>query len=231
MNDYIRRELAKLRCVKQFGEDHALTPENPAATAEYTAVGNAITYLETQEQNQESGKGTAAGAVDQRLAVVDDLLMLMRSLSKAAKVLDRATHPDVATKMRMSGIDSFEQLLARANVFHSTVQPIEAEFIALGAAATVTADLQAKITALQSAGNLKSTGLDTQIGGTAGLKFGMRAALKHVRKLDAILCQAYLNDGVLLAQWKAASRTERAPKAAETPGGGSGGEESQPAGS
>src|SRR5688572_8617844 len=212
MNDYIRREIAKLRRVRQFGEDHPYA--NAEATAEYTAIGMAITNLETMEENQVSGGGTVSGAVDQRLAVVDDLLKLMSSLAKVAKVLDAVTHPDVATKMRMRDIKSFEQLLTRANVFHSTLQPIEAEFIALGASATVAADLQAKITALQGAGNLKRTGLDTQIGGTAGLKFGVRAALKRVRKLDAILCQAYLRDGVLLAQWKAASRTERAPKAA-----------------
>jgi hypothetical protein len=217
MNDYLRREINKLRRIRQFGEDHPLTPANAQATAEYTAIDTSITDLEAQEQIQESGEGTMAGAVDQRLAVADDLMKLMSSLAKAAKILDKATHPDVATKMRMSGIDSFEQLLARANVFHSTLQPIEAEFVALGAAATVAADLQAKITALQTAGNLKSTGLDTQIGGTAGLKFGVRAALKHARKLDAILCQAYLNNGVLLAQWKAAKRTERPPLKAPAP--------------
>jgi hypothetical protein len=224
MNDYTRREMAKLRRVKQFGAENPLVPAIAEATTEYTAIDNSITYLETLAEKQESGAGTVSGAVDQRLVVVDDLLKLMSSLAKVAKVLDAATHPDVATKMRMRGINSFEELLTRANVFHSTLEPIEAEFIALGAAATVAADLQAKITALQSAGNLKNSGLDTQIGGTAGLKFGIRAALKHVRKLDAILCQAYLNNGVLLAQWKAASRTERAPVTAVQPAGTPGGD-------
>ena len=42
---------------------------------------------------------TVTGAVNQRLAAVDSLLSLMSSLAKAAKVLDVATHPDVAKKM------------------------------------------------------------------------------------------------------------------------------------
>jgi hypothetical protein len=219
MNDYIRREIAKLRRVVQFGEDHPPVPANPAATAEYTGISTTLTNLDALKENQESGQGTVSGAVDQRLAAADDLLKLMSSLAKAAKVLDAATHPDVATRMRMGGITSFEQLLTRANVFHSTLQPIEAEFIALGASATVAEDLQAKITAFKGAGDLKLSGLDTRIGGTQGLKLTVREALKRVRKLDAILCQLYLRDGVLLAQWKAASRTERAPQSAEPEAG------------
>jgi hypothetical protein len=141
---------------------------NALAAAEYTGVANAVTAIESLEEDQDAGKGTESGAVDQRLVLVGSLLDQMRSLSKAAKVLDVETHPDVATKMRMSGIPSVEELIIRANVFHSTLQPIEAEFIALGAAATVAADLQAAITA-EGARGLKLTGCDLRIGGTAGL--------------------------------------------------------------
>ena len=211
MENYDNRELAKLRRVKQFGDDHPLVPANPLAAAEYTGVSNAITNVEQMAEAQSSGNGTKSGAVDQRLQMVDDLLDLMRSLSKASKVLETTLHPDVATKMRMDRFGSFEQLLVQANVFHSTLEPIEAEFIALGASATVAADLQALITALEGAGNLKLSGLDTQVGGTVGIKFAIREGLKHVRKLDAILCQVYRTNPVLLAQWKTARRTERAP--------------------
>ncbi len=221
MNNQLLRDAAKLRRVKQFGDDHPNVPANPAADAEYAAIGNAITQFEEMAEAQSGGSATITGAVRQRLTVVDQMLELMSSLAKAAKVLDAATHPDVATKMRMSGINNFEELVARANLFHSTLQPIEAEFIALGASATVAADLQALITAVQGAWDQKLTGLDTQIGGTAGLKQGMKAALKRVRKLDAILSQLYRANPVLLAQWKAARRTERASQPAENPAGGS----------
>lgn len=77
--------------------------------------------------------------------------------------------------------------LNRARLFHSTLLPIEAEFIALGASATVAADLQTKINAVQGAWDLKLTGVDIQIGGTRGLKVAVHEGLKHVRKLDAIL--------------------------------------------
>ena len=169
MNNYNEREAAKLRRVKQYMQDNILVPANPAAAVEATAVSNAITTIEAMAENHAAGSGTKSGAVDQRLEVVDQLLNLMRSLSKAAKVLDKSIHPDVATKMRMGDVSSFEGFLTKANVFHSTLEPIEAEFVALGASATVAADLQALITALQGAGDLKLTGLDLQIGGTAGL--------------------------------------------------------------
>ena len=217
MNDYIKREFAKMRRVLLFGEEHPLDPENAAATAEYEGVTNAVLRIENFAENQVAGKGTVSGAVSQRLLYVDDLLSLMSSLAKVAKVLDSAAYPDVAAKMRMGGIKNFEQLITRAKLFRSTLQPIEAEFITLGASPTVAADLQAKIARVQGAWDLKLTGRDLHIGGTAGLTIAVREGLKHVRRLDAILCQIYRADPVLLSQWNAARRTERAHKAAQEP--------------
>lgn len=217
MNDYIIRELAKMRRVVLFGEEHPLDPENPAATTEYVGVANAIFRIESFGEDQAAGKGTVSGAVSQRLVYVDDLLSLMSSLAKAANVLDASTHPDVASKMRMGGIKNFEQLITRAKLFRSTLQSIEAEFITLGASPTVAADLQGKINKVQGAWDLKLSGRDLHIGGTAGLMVAVREGLKHVRKLDAILCQIYRTDAVLLSQWKAARRTERAHKVAGQP--------------
>jgi hypothetical protein len=211
MTNLEQRKLAMLRRVKQYMQDNILAPANPAAEAESTAVSNAITEAEAMAENQASGSGTKSGAVDQRFVLVDDLMGYMRSLSKAAKVLDKSIHPEVATKMQMSGIASYQDLITRANVFHATLEPIEAEFVALGASATVAADLQAKITAVQGLWNLKLSGLDLQIGGTAGIAVVVRAALKRVRKLDAILCQIHRTNPVALAQWKAAQRVERDP--------------------
>ena len=217
MNDVIRREKNRALRVTQFGEDHPLEPENPAAEAEYVAINAGVTQLDDLGESQEIGKGTASGAVDQRHLVVDNMLSLMRSLSKAAKVLDKAVYPDVAAKMQMSGINNIQQLMTRANVFHATLQPIAAQFIALGASATVAADLEAMITATQAAIDLKLTGRDMRIGGTTGLEVAVRALRKRVRKLDAILSQVYRTNPVLLAQWKAASRVERAPVTATEP--------------
>ena len=98
------------------------------------------------------------------------------------------------------------------------------------------ADLQALITPVEGVGNLKLTGLDNQIGGTTGLKVAVRKGLRHARKIDAILCQVYRDNAVMLAQWKAASRTERPPKPADQPvetpgGGGSGSGNTPPSGS
>jgi hypothetical protein len=191
MNNREMREIAKIRRVKQHILDHVITPPIPALTAESTALTASLTQIEALAESQAEGFGAVSGAVDHRLVVVDDLLNLMRSLSKAAKVLDKDDHPDVEAKMRMGLPKGFEELLVKANLFHSTLQPIEAEFIALGASATVAADLQALITQLEGASDLKLTGLDTQIGGTTGLGLAIREALKHVRKLDAIFCQVY----------------------------------------
>ena len=211
MKDQIRRERNMMLTVIQFGEDHPQEPENPAAAAEYAAIAAGVSQLDDLGESQEVGKGTFSGAIDQRHILVDNLLSLMRSLSKAAKTLDKTVYPDVATKMQMGGIANLQQLMQRASVFHSTLTPIVAQFTAMGASATVGADLQAMITAVQTAINLKSTGRDMRLGGTTGLGVVARATMKRVRKLDAILSQVYRTNPILLAQWKAARRVQRAP--------------------
>src|SRR5215207_6749538 len=75
---------------------------------------------------------------------------------ETSKRLDKATHPDVAGKMRMGGIDSFAELLTRALVFQETLAPIKQAFIDLGASADVDDELSDLITALRAAGNRKS---------------------------------------------------------------------------
>jgi hypothetical protein len=215
MNKRNTRALARMKRVKQFVLDHAIAPAIPALTAESTALGTVITALDAASVTQEGGAGAVTGAVDTRLDVAEELRLLMSSLAKAAKRLDKETHPDVAGKMRMGGIDSYAELWTRALLFKETLAPIKQAFVDLGAPADVDEELNALITALQTAGNRKSTGLDTQVGGTLDIQAKAREGIRCVQQIDAILTQVYRKDPVMLGQWMVAKRAT--PYATNTP--------------
>ena len=228
MNKRTTRALARMKRVKQFVLDHAVVPPILALTAESTALSAVITALDNASAAQDGGTGAVTSAVDSRLEVVAQLRLLMSSLAKAAKRLDTATHPDVAGKMRMSGIDSFAELLTRALLFQETLAPIKQAFVDLGAPADVDEELSDLITALQAAGNRKSTGLDTQVGGTLDVAAQISQGGRHVQQLDAIYTQLYRKNPVLLGQWMVAKRATpyatNAPESAQpapAPGSGS----------
>ena len=143
----------------------------------------------------------------------------MSSLAKAAKRLNPGAYSDVAGKMRMAGINSFAKLLTRALVFKETLAPNKQAFIALGAPANVDEELDDLITALQTAGDRKRAGLDTQIGGTLSIDAIAREGIQHVQQLDAIFTQLYRKDPVMLAQWNVAKRATPYAKgtASQTP--------------
>ena len=232
MNNQIIRKHARMKRVKQYVLDYALTPPVLAVTTEATALDSVITALEAAGVTQDGGFGAVTGAIDSRLAVVSDLRGLMSSLAKAARSLDKVTYPDVAAKMRMGGINSFAQLLTRALLFKETLAPIKQVFVNLGAPADVEQELDGYINALRNAGNSKLAGLDTQVGGTLSLDALARQGTYHVNQLDTMFTQIFRKDPVALGQLQIAKRATPYPASApaQTPPPQSG-EGTQPAGS
>lgn len=239
MDNYSTRSQARMKRVKKFADDRVAEAPNPAITDGATALGAVITDLENAAVRQIGGNGSAASAVGNRHVVVKDLRLLMVSLSKTAKRLDRVAYPEVAGKMRLHrAFDSFAKTLTGALLFKETLTPIKAAFVALGAPADVDVELAALITALQGEGNRKITGVDTQIHGTFSIRAKVREGIQAMRNLDAIFTQLYRKDPVMLAEWKVANRatpyasaTAAAPAPAPDPGsGGSSGDGGTPVG-
>ena len=228
MNKREIRTFARMKRVKKHCEDHPPMPANPAVAAEETALGAVITGVETAAVAQDGGTGEVVSAVDARLGAEKELRQLMSSLAKAGRRLDKETYPDVAGKLRMDGTHSFAKLLTRALVFKETLATTKAAFVALGAPADVDEELNGLITALQGAGDQKTSSLATQIGGTVGIAVKVREGIDHMRELDAIFTQLYRKNPVMLAQWKIANRatpyaTEPvSPTPDPVPGDGSG---------
>ena len=205
-----RIKLNAMKRVKQHVLDHAIVPANAVVTATATALGNSITTIETLDGGWDQGKGTFHGAVEERQFAKQQLRNALSALSLVSKSLDKAVYPDVAAHLKMGNHrNTYQGVLAFARAAIAIVEPMKQVFIDHGAAATVIEDLQALITALETAGNRKATGLSSRLGKTAALKAEARAGMLLVRKLDGIFSQLYKNNVELYTAWKAAMRQEQ----------------------
>ena len=213
-----RIQLNAMKRVKQFVLDHAITPANTVVDATATALGNSITTIETLDAGWDQGKGTFLGAAEERKFAKKQLRDALSALSLVSKSLDKAVYPDVASHLKMGNHrNTYQGMLAFGRAAIAIVEPMKQVFIDHGAIATVIEDLQALITALETAGNRKSTALNSRVGKTAALKAEARAGMLLVRKLDAIFSQLYRNNVELYTAWKAAKRQEQTLPPEEAP--------------
>jgi len=226
MNDTLQFGLNGLKGVKQFGEDHPLTPANAVATAAFTGVSNAITSIETLDANRLNGSSTSRGASEEKQLLRKLLRSQVSDLSRISKTLDKTTHPDVASQLKLGPSGSYAAMVTLANNAVTVVTPIKTVFIDRGAATTVIEDLQASIDALEAAIDRRLGRKGKRIGSNADLQAALRAGRAHVAVLDGIMRIAHKNSPGLLAEWKAAKRMQRRQPAEATvppPSGGGGG--------
>ena len=220
----IRIQFNCMKRAKQFCVDHPLVPANAVVTATVTALGTSIATMEALAGGRVEGTGTFHGASGERKFARFELRDAISALSAVSKTLDKALYPDVAAQLKMrQHAKTYTGLLSFAHAAVAIVEPMKQIFIDHGAAATVVEDLEARITALEIAGNRKFTGLAAQVGKGAALVAEARIGMAHVRKLDSILSQLYKHNVELYTAWKAAKRQEQnLPNEEETPASGSG---------
>ena len=216
--------LDTLKGVKQFGEDHGLTPANAEATTAFTAVGNSINLVETLDASRLNGSSTSNGASQEKQLLRKVLRSQVSDLSRVSKTLDKAVYPDVAAQLKMGRLNAYADLITLAKNAITVITPIKAVFIARGAPATVLEDLQAGIDALEAAIARRFGGRGKRIGSNADLQVAIRAGMAQVRILDGILSILLKPTPGLLAEWKATKRVQRrqpAEQSAPAPGSGS----------
>src|SRR5687768_4681734 len=187
MKDIETLTIAMLKSVKQFGIDNPLNPPVVKATEHYTQVGDILATCEHLGSGQDLGDGKLLGTTEEKEFAAAELRKQMRKLAKTAKILDKAVYPTIAAEMRMRRSDTYATLLDRGRAFVSALTGNTAAFIEYGAAATVLADLQARVAGLEAAISHKDTALCARVGCTAGLEAVTRAGKRVVRKLDAIM--------------------------------------------
>src|SRR5688500_16319447 len=92
MNNTLLFGLNALKGVKQFGEDHPLTPANAVATAAFAGVSNSIALIEALDASRLNGSSTSRGASEEKQLLRNLLRSQVSDLSRISKTLDKGTH-------------------------------------------------------------------------------------------------------------------------------------------
>ena len=210
-----------LKAVKRFILENTITPPNLRVTALATEINTAITSLEAAATAQVGGSGEASGAVTTKREKSQQLRAYLKDVARVARTLDPETHPGIAAQFVLPRNSAYAALTASARAMIASATELETELIAHGLAATFLADLNALLVAFESGIDAKIDGLQSQVGGTAGLKYRASLGVKAARKLDAIIRAHFRNDPVTLEVWQHARHIEKtnAPTPIPTTGG------------
>jgi hypothetical protein len=229
MKKVIKRKIDMGDRVVQIGTNPELAP-TAGITALFTQVATTTSTLKEWAMEQSGGLGTFRGGALECRRLAGELRASMRDISEIARVLKPEVAPGAKEVFRMPRNRSFQALLAAGRHFAEKAQPLEALFTARALPATFIADLQAQITAFETAVGMKAGGRSERVGGTSGLDVTARSLIELVQELRAIMRVHLKAKPALLEAFRTAARVERSGDAAvveapvaATPESGSGG--------
>jgi len=185
---------------------------NAEATALVGSIETLLASLVTLASNQVSGGAEFHAGTDAKQMYVEEMLLLMRGISKIAKELPEEAYPGVREKFRLPRQGSYLAFIATARSFVDKAGPIKATFVAHGLPADFDEQLGELASNLEDAIVGQTGGRTAQVGSTSGLEARAREGVKLVRRLDGIFSFQFRNDPVRLAEWKSASHVDVPPR-------------------
>lgn len=217
MNADIIRKLDMLKRIIRFILDNLVVPAIPRLTAAQAIVVTTITALEAAAEEQELGSGHSEGGVDLRVTTARDLRAYLKDVCRTGRRLE-TIHPGVAASFRLPTSGSYPALMARARAIITTATPIQASFVAAGLPETFLTELQALLTAFETATAQKHDGGIIQVNGTADLRAKVSLGMSAATDLDACVRNHFRNNPGKIAAWAHARRIELAPRRSASTG-------------
>lgn len=176
----------------------------------------AITEMEGHASAQDSGKRAAKEKTTLKKVALKQLRRDLEAVSRTARAMALAT-PGLGDKFQLSRSASVQACLSAARSFAANVEPLKAEFIRRGLAASFLEDLNAHIAALEEAINSKAEKMGARVAATVAVSDAAAHGFKAVRELNAIVRNLFRDDPAALAEWESASHIERSPHHAAKP--------------
>jgi hypothetical protein len=218
LKTYTIRLMNMFESVDQFGKKPELTL-TPKLTGLFTQVTTHLGAMRNWAAGQTTDNGDLREGAAEKRNLASEIYGVLRDIREIAKGLEIAGDVGLTENFRLPATRAYAKVLASARSFVANVTPISADFIASGMPATFVADLEAKITAFETATGAKSEGLTDRVGSTAVLDVAAAAGLKAVQQLRGIMRVHLRATPELLAGWKSAARvaTSSQKKAATEP--------------
>jgi hypothetical protein len=211
MKDTEVRRLEMLISVRMFVQKYkdAFPPDSRGAEL-LALLDDIITRLEAHATAQTSGKSTGKEGTKLRAAARAALQDQLEAISRTARVIALSI-PGLEDKFRLPRNVGDQALLAIARSFAQDAEPLKKEFTRRGLSENFLADLEASITALETAIDHKAQNRGTHVAATAAIDETTEAGINAVRELDVIVSNVFRRDPVVLAEWTSASHTASAP--------------------
>lgn len=217
MNDYVRHLMEMFEGVEQFGKKPELDL-TPKLTGLFGQVTTRLTAMRAFAAGQTGGNGDFREHSTERFFLSRGIFTTLRDMEEIAKGMEVDGDAGILDQFRLPKSRAYQSILAAARSFVTNATPLSAAFIERGMPATFIADLEAQITAFDTATSGKSEGKGDRVGSTAILTIHGREGLKAVQQLRGSMRVLLRNSPDLLAAWNSISRVQRAlPKEPQTP--------------
>lgn len=208
MND---RETARYNMfgrVKTFGTDNAADfPAGSKGATHFAAIAQVITDLDAAKAGQQGGGVTA------KEVLLDALRLDVQNIGRTARAIAQ-DEPGFSDNFPAPASPGQAALLTTADAYLVQLAKagVAAKFIANELPATFVQDLTDDRAAIDSAKEDVESDDISGVQSTAAVGRLIKAGMKEVNYLDAIVHNKYSRDGDKLRAWKSASHIERAPQ-------------------
>ncbi len=218
-NETIRNHYDAFSRMKAFATNYAgVFNPGSRAVAQFAVISGVVTSMEGQGVAKLSGTQEFRGGTDAKSVAAENLRDEMRAIRDTAQAISEAEGlPEFDDQFRMPRSSSFDLLLTSARAFLKDATDNEALFLEFEIKPTFLADLDADITALETADDTQDAGLSQQVGGTAELSAQVTKGLAARKQLLPIVKNKFAGQPGILAEWATATRIVRPARKPETP--------------
>lgn len=203
------KRIEMFRRVRELGSEHtAQFPAGSYGRELFARLDTVIRGLEEHALRQSTGKSSVREGTSSKSAVRDELWRRLEAISRTARVI-AFTVPGLEEKFRLPRGVGDQALIQLARTFAADAEPLKAEFIRRGMAATFIEDLGEEAGEFETVISRKAQGRSAHVAASAEIDELIEQGMRTVRELDAIFRNTFADDPSTLAAWGSASHVER----------------------
>jgi hypothetical protein len=213
MNDRENRRYQMFGRVQTFGQNHQTDfASDSKAARHFAAIGQVILDIDAAKAIQQSGDTTA------REVLLDGLRLDLQNIARTARAIEQ-DEPGFAAKFRPPDSPSQTALLTATDAVIAELKKpdVAAKFIVHELPADFVKNLEDDRKAIDAAQDTVESDDAESVKSTAAIGRLIRAGMKEVNYLDAIMHNKYARNPDKLRAWQSASHIERAPQREKKP--------------
>ncbi len=218
MNDRETARYDMFGRVQTFGKDNAADfAAGSKALTHFAAIAQVIRDLDQAKAGQEGGGVTA------KEVLFDALRLDVQNIARTARAIAQ-DEPGFADRFPAPASPGQGALLTAADAYLAELKKagVAAKFIANELPADFVQDLTDDRAAIEAAKDAVESEDNEGVASTAAVGRLIKAGMKEVNYLDAIMHNKYSRDGDKLRAWKSASHIERVAKREKKPNANNG---------